>query len=95
MAQSIYGKIGQAAEGMRDAMNFNIQDPELDLKMVELLEKKKELDQAMDQFCKTLSLQPGFTSLDRDHIAIVFDIKKKYEAKLAQFHEIKDKDYEN
>jgi len=88
LAQSIYGKIGQAAEGMRDAMNFNIQDPELDLKMVELLEKKKELDQAMDQFCKTLSLQPGFTSLDRNDIEIVIDIKKKYEEKLTLFHKI-------
>jgi type II secretory pathway component PulL len=76
-------------------MNFDHQDPEIDLKMLELLEKKKKLDQAVTQFSKALSLQPGFTSLDRDHISIVFDIKKKYEAKLAQFHEIKDKDCEN
>ena len=88
LAESIYGKISKAVAGMRDSMNFDLQDPEIGLKMVELLEKKKKLDLAVTQFSKALSLQPGFTSLDRNRISNVLDIKKKYEAKLAQFHEI-------
>jgi tetratricopeptide (TPR) repeat protein len=88
LAESINAKIRNAVAEMRDSMHFDHQDPEIDLKMLKLLEKKKELDQALNQFSKALSLQPGFTSLDRDRISIVFDIKKKYEAKLAQFHQI-------
>ncbi len=78
----------QSVAGMRDSMNFDHQDPEIDLKMLELLEKKKKLDQAVTQFSKALSLQPGFTSLDRNDIEIVIDIKKKYEEKLTLFHKI-------
>ena len=88
LAESIYGKIRKAVAGMRDSMNFDHQDPEIDLKMLELLEKKKKLDQAVTQFSKALSLQPGFTSLDRNDIEIVIDIKKKYEEKLTLFHKI-------
>jgi tetratricopeptide (TPR) repeat protein len=88
LAESIYGNIRKAVAAMQDSMNFYPQDPEIDLKMFELLEKKKKLDQALSQFNKALSLQPGFTSLDRNRISIVLEIKKKYEAKLAQFHEI-------
>jgi tetratricopeptide (TPR) repeat protein len=88
LAESIYEKIRKAVAGMRDSMNFNPQDPEIGLKMSELLEKKKKLDQATTQFDKALSLQPGFTALDFDRISIVLDIKNKYEAKLTQFHEI-------
>jgi tetratricopeptide (TPR) repeat protein len=86
LAESIDGKIKNAAAGMRDSMNFNLQDPEIGLKMVDLLEKKKALDQVLTQFSMALSLQPGFTSLDFDRISIVLDIKKQYESKLAQFH---------
>ena len=88
LAQILYGKIRKAVAEMRDSMYFDYQDPEVDLKMLKLLEKKKKLDQALTQLRKALSLQPGFTSLDRDRISIVFDVKKKYEAKLAQLHEI-------
>ena len=63
--------------------------------MLELLEKKKKLDQAVSQFSKALSLQPGFTSLDRNRIPIVLEVKKQYEAKLAQFHEIIERRPEN
>ena len=88
LAEINYGKIRKAVAEMRDSMNFDHQDPEIDLKMIELLEKKKRLDQAVTQLSKALSLQPGFTSLDHNRISIVLDVKKKYEAKLAQFHEI-------
>jgi tetratricopeptide (TPR) repeat protein len=88
LAESIYGKITKAVAGMQDSLNFDLQDPEIGLKMLELLEKKKALDQALTQFSSALSLQRGFTSLDRNRVSIVLEIKKKYEAKLAQFHEI-------
>lgn len=88
LAQSIYGRIAQAAEAMRDTLNFNIQDSELNVMTVELLEKKKELDHAIGQFNKAFSLQPGFISVDQNDIRIVIDVKKKYEEKLTLFHKI-------
>jgi tetratricopeptide (TPR) repeat protein len=88
LAESIYAKISKAVAGMRDSMNFNPQDPEIDIKMMELLDKKIELDQAVYQFNKALSLQPGFTAVDRNKISMVFDIKKQYEKKLSLFLKI-------
>jgi len=52
-------KISKAVSGMQNSMNLSPQDPEIDLKMLELLDKKIELDQAVSQFIKALSLQPG------------------------------------
>jgi tetratricopeptide (TPR) repeat protein len=95
IAESIYGKIRKAVAEMQAAMDFDPQDSEIDLKMLELLEKKKKLDQAVSQFSKALSLQPGFTSLDRNRIPIVLEVKKQYEAKLAQFHEIVERRPDN
>jgi tetratricopeptide (TPR) repeat protein len=88
LAESTYGKIRSAVAEMQDSMNFNPQDHDIDLKMEELLEKKKKLDQAIFQFARALSLQPGFDSLDTNRISMVTEIKQKYEAKLAQFYEI-------
>jgi pentatricopeptide repeat protein len=88
LAESIYAKISKAAAGMRHSMNFDYQDPEVDLKLMELMNKKIELDKAVSQLYKALSLQPGFTDLDHKPISIVLDIKQKYEAKLALFHKI-------
>ena len=95
LAESVYGKIRNTVAEMQAAINFDPKDPEIDLKMLELLEKKKKLDQAVSQFSKALSLQPGFTSLDRNRIPIVLEVKKQYEAKLAQFHEIIERRPEN
>jgi tetratricopeptide (TPR) repeat protein len=88
LAESFFGKFHKAVEGMRHSMDFDQRDFRSDLKMQELLDKKTELDQALSQLNKALSLQPGFTALDSSQIAMVFEIKKQYEAKLVQFHEI-------
>ena len=88
LAESIYDKIRSAVAQMQDSMNFNPQDHDIDLRMEELLEKKKKLDQAIFQFARALSLQPGFASLDENRISMVTEIRQKYEAKLAQFYEI-------
>jgi tetratricopeptide (TPR) repeat protein len=88
LAESIFGKFRKAVAGMRHSMDFDHQDFENNSKMQELLDKKKELDQAVSLLNKALSLQPGFTTLDSNQIAMVFEIKLQYEAKLAQFQEI-------
>ena len=80
---------------MGDALHFAPRDPEIDRKMVELLDKKTALDQAVAPFYKALSAQPGFIAVDEIHIAMVLDIKKKYEAKLSLFHEIIERRPEN
>ncbi len=90
LAQSISENIYQAVGGMRDAMQFNLQTPDLDLKLIELLKKKKKLEETLGQFQQTLSLQPGFTKFDPDNIAVVLEVKRKYEQKLELFRQISE-----
>jgi tetratricopeptide (TPR) repeat protein len=88
LAESISERIYQAVIGMRDALEFNILTQDLDVKMVELVEKKKELEEALRQFQKTLSLQPGYNEFDQNKITIVLEVKRKYEQKLDLFRHI-------
>jgi tetratricopeptide (TPR) repeat protein len=88
LAESLSGRIFQAARGMQDALNFNMQTPDLDVKVIELLEKKERLEKTLKQFQKTLSLQPGFTEFDQNNIAVVLAVKRKYEQKLDLFRRI-------
>ncbi len=90
LAESIYDRIYQAVSGMRDALKFNIQTPDLDVRVIELLERKEKLEETLNQFQKTLSLQPGFTELDQNNIAIVLEVKRKYEQKLELFRWISE-----
>jgi tetratricopeptide (TPR) repeat protein len=90
LAESISEKIFQAVSGMRDALNFNMQTQDLDLKVIELLEKKEKLEETLKYFQKTLSLQPGFTEFDQNNIAIVLAVKRKYEQKLELFRRISE-----
>jgi tetratricopeptide (TPR) repeat protein len=90
LAESISERIFQAVSDMRDALNFNMQAQNLDFKVVELLEKKKKLEKTLKHFQKTLSLQPGFTELDQNNIAIVLAVKRKYEQKLDLFRRISE-----
>ena len=75
---------------MRDALKFNIQTPDLDLRVIELLERKEKLEETLNQFQKALSLQPGFTEFDQNNIAIVLEVKRKYEQKLELFRQISE-----
>jgi tetratricopeptide (TPR) repeat protein len=88
LAESIFGKFRKAVVGMRHSMDFEHPDFEIDRKLQELLDRKTELDQAVSQLNRAFALLPGFKALDSNQIAMVFEIKKQYEAKLTQFHEI-------
>jgi len=90
LAVSISQNIYQAASGMRDALNFDLQTQDLEAKVIELLEKKKKLEETLKQFQKALSLQPGFTEFDQNNIAIVKEVKRKYEQKLDLFRRISE-----
>ena len=90
LAESISENIYQAVRDMRDALKFNIQTQDLDVKVIELLEKKKKLEETLKQFQRTLSLQPGFTEFDQNKIAIVLEVKRKYEQKLDLFRRISE-----
>ena len=73
---------------MREAIDFNTGDPNLDLRFKDLLKSKKELDQVIGKLNKSLSLQPGFNKLDNDDILIVAETKKRYEKALPLFREV-------
>ena len=90
LAQFLFERIDQAVSGMRDALNFNLQTQDLEVKVIELLEKKKKLEETLKQFQKTLSLQPGFAEFDQNKIADVLEVKRKYEQKLDLFRRISE-----
>jgi tetratricopeptide (TPR) repeat protein len=90
LAESLSERIFHAASGMRDALNFNIQTEDLDFKMIELLEKKENLEKSLEHFQKTLSLQPGFADFDQNNIAVVLAVKRKYEQKLDLLRHISE-----
>jgi superkiller protein 3 len=88
LAESLFERIHLAVSAMREALEFNSQTQDLELKMIQLLEKKKILEETLKQFQKTLSLQPGFTVFDQNKIADVLEVKQKYEKKLDLFRRI-------
>ena len=90
LAESLFERIDQAVSDMRDALKFNLQTQDLEVKVIELLEKKKNLEETLKQFQKTLSLQAGFTEFDQNKIANVLEVKRKYEQKLDLFQRISE-----
>jgi tetratricopeptide (TPR) repeat protein len=90
LAESLSERIHQAVIDMRDALKFNLQTQDLVLKVIELLEKKKKLEETLKQFQKTLSLQPGFAEFDQNKIANVLAVKREYEQKLDLFRRISE-----
>lgn len=90
LAESLSEKIFQAVSGMRDALEFDSQTQGLGIKVIELTEQKEKLEETLKQFQKTLSLQPGFTEFDQNNIAIVLEVKQKYELKLDLFRRISE-----
>jgi len=87
MALSIRQELNRAVSEMHAAMDFNTDDPLLDLRLKNLSEKKEALDQVLGQLNRSLSLQPGFSLLDHDDIAVVAEIKRQYENTLPLFIE--------
>ena len=90
LAESFFERIDQAVRDMRDAMKFNLETQDLEAKVIELLEKKKRLEETLKRFQKTLSLQPGFTEFDQNKIADVLEVKRRYEQKLDLFRHISE-----
>jgi len=87
LAMSIHRKLNQAVSSMGEAIDFSVEDPNLDLRLKRLLKKKVNLDLVISQLNKTLSLQPGFTKIKNDDIPIVIETKKRYENALLLFVE--------
>lgn len=85
LAFSTYQKFNRAVSNMREAINFVANDPNLDSKLKILLKTKKELDQVIGKFNKSLSLQTGFNKLHNEDIPIVAETKKQYENALPIF----------
>jgi len=90
LALSVNEKLNRAAKNMLESMNFHPDDPDLDFKIKDLLEKKKALEQANNYFQKSLSLQPGFNKKEYNDMGIVSETKKSYDRMLRQFHQIRD-----
>jgi tetratricopeptide (TPR) repeat protein len=88
LAISINAKINQAVTRMRQSLNIDLAESGLDLKMVELSNRKKDLIETLNQYQKALSKQPGYVPLETDHIAAVSTVMKEYESSLPLFLEI-------
>jgi len=88
LAISINAKINQAVTRMRQSLNIDLAESGLDLKMVELSNRKKDLIETLNQYQKALFKQPGYVPLETDHIAAVSTVMKEYENLLPLFLEI-------
>jgi tetratricopeptide (TPR) repeat protein len=88
LAISINAKINQAVTRMRQSLNIDLAESGLDLKMVELSNRKKDLIETLNQYQKALFKQPGYVPLETDHIAAVSTVMKEYERLLPLFLEI-------
>jgi len=80
-------KLYQIAKNMREAVDFSNEDPNLGLRLKDLLQRKMQLDQVIGKLNKSLSLQPGFNKLGNDDIPVVAETKKHYENSLPLFTE--------
>lgn len=88
LAVSIQQKIDRAVKGMHRALKFDLTESDLDLKMVELTERKRNLIETVKYFKKALSRQPGFTRLEENNISGVSTVMKEYESFLPMLLEI-------
>lgn len=95
LALSNHEKLNRAAKNMLESMNFHHDDLDLDFKIKDLLEKKKALEAAISYFQKSLSLQPGYTKIDINNIAVIAETKKMYEKMLSLFQKIIEKRSDN
>ena len=88
LAVSIHQKLNLAVTNLGEAIDFGALDLNLDDRLENLLNRKRELDQIISRLNKSLALQPGFNKLDNNDIPIVTETKKRYEKALPLFWEV-------
>jgi tetratricopeptide (TPR) repeat protein len=64
---------------MRQSFNIDIAESGLDLKLVELSERKRDLMEIVNNFQTALSRQPGFMRIGENNISAVSSVMKEYE----------------
>jgi tetratricopeptide (TPR) repeat protein len=95
LALIILDKLNRSLDIIEAALDFTPEDSDLDYRMEELLKRKFNLEQALGEFQRALSKQPGFKKLDVNNITAVSELKKKYERKLPLFQKIREYRPEN
>ena len=88
LALSIQEKINRAARRMQQALKIDPAESGLDLKIVELSKRKRDLMEAVNQFQKALARQLGFVQLEAENISAVSTVMKEYERLLPLFLKI-------
>ena len=88
LAISINKKINLATNNFNESLIFDLRDPQLEIKITDILNRKAELNSALTNFQKSLSGQPGFGGLDPDDIPVVLNAKQQYEKKLPMFEKV-------
>ena len=85
LAISIQEKINRAVRSMRQSLKIDLAESGLDLKMVALSERKRDLMQTVNYLQKALSRQPGFMRIEENNISAVSAVMKEYESLLPLF----------
>jgi tetratricopeptide (TPR) repeat protein len=85
LAVSIQEKINGAVKRMRQSLKIDLAESDMDLKMVELSENKRDLIKTVKNLQSALSRQPGFIRLGENNIAAVSTVMKEYEGLLPLF----------
>ncbi len=71
LAVSIQEKINGAVKRMRQSLKIDLTESDMDLKMVELSENKRDLIKTVKNLQSALSRQPGFIRLEENNISAV------------------------
>ena len=79
LATSINEQINRAARGMRASLGFRPQKDDLDLRMVELSNRKREVIDAVAKYRHALAMQPGYNGLAEINITAAAEVMQEYE----------------
>jgi tetratricopeptide (TPR) repeat protein len=85
LAISINEKINRAVRRMHQSLNIDLAELGLDLKIVELSERKRDLMETVKNFQKAMTRQPGFMRIEENNISAVSSVMKEYESLLPLF----------
>jgi tetratricopeptide (TPR) repeat protein len=88
LAVSIQQKINRAVKRMRQSLKIDLTESDMDLKMAELSENKRDLIKTVKNLQSALSRQPGFIRLEANNISAVSTAMKEYEDLLPLFLEV-------
>jgi tetratricopeptide (TPR) repeat protein len=88
LAISLQETINRASRRMQQSLKIDLTETGLDLKMIDLSERKRDLMEAVNQFNNSLARQPGFIRLDAGNISAVSTVMKEYERLLPLFLKI-------